>query len=159
MDIKRKTCYIRNWERIISRQILQQRRHTCPIALPVRRNRQLTSRIIVVSHFRTWTDIICVFRTYLKEFLYPVVIRFRRLTLPTVTGIFIYAYHLHWGLLLTKTQKRTLLFCIALLKHGRYFDYWNQLLNMRMRVCYLGCHMLLSSDTHREAITSITAIL
>jgi hypothetical protein len=29
---------------------------------------------------------------------------------------------------------------ITPLKRGRHFDYWNQLLNMRMRVCYLGCH-------------------
>jgi hypothetical protein len=33
-----------------------------------------------------------------------------------------------------------LLFCSTLLKHGRHFDYQNQHLNMRMRVCYLDCH-------------------
>jgi hypothetical protein len=37
-------------------------------------------------------------------------------------------------------HNRTLLFGIILLKHGHHFDYWNQPLNMRMRVCYLDCH-------------------
>jgi uncharacterized membrane protein len=27
-----------------------------------------------------------------------------------------------------------------ILKYGRHFDYQNQPLNMRMRVCYLDCH-------------------
>jgi hypothetical protein len=38
-----------------------------------------------------------------------------------------------------KTQNRTLLFG-SKIKHVRHFDYWNQPLNMRMRVCYLDCH-------------------
>jgi hypothetical protein len=39
-------------------------------------------------------------------------------------------------------QKRitTLLIGSTLLKHGRHFDYWNEPLNMRMRVCYLDYH-------------------
>jgi hypothetical protein len=36
-----------------------------------------------------------------------------------------------------KTQNRTLLFGIRVLKDCRRFDYGNQPLNMRMRVCYL----------------------
>jgi uncharacterized membrane protein len=36
-----------------------------------------------------------------------------------------------------KTQNRTLLFGSTILKHGLHFDYWNQPLNMGMRVCYL----------------------
>jgi hypothetical protein len=36
-----------------------------------------------------------------------------------------------------KMHKRTLLFGSICLKHGLHFDYWNQPLNMRMRVCYL----------------------
>jgi hypothetical protein len=39
-----------------------------------------------------------------------------------------------------KAHKRTLLFGSAVLKHGCHFDYWNQPLNKRMRVCYLDCH-------------------
>jgi hypothetical protein len=37
-------------------------------------------------------------------------------------------------------HNRTLLFGSILLMHGRHFDYWNQTLKMRMRVCYLDCH-------------------
>jgi hypothetical protein len=39
-----------------------------------------------------------------------------------------------------KTHNRMLLYGSILLKHGRYFDYWNQPLNLRIRVCYLDCH-------------------
>jgi hypothetical protein len=48
---------------------------------------------------------------------------------------FLYEYPLHWV-----THNRTLLIGRTILKHGRHFDYWNQPLNMRMRVCYLDCH-------------------
>jgi hypothetical protein len=39
-----------------------------------------------------------------------------------------------------KAHNRTLLFGSTLLKHGRRFDYCNQPLNMRVRVCYPHCH-------------------
>jgi hypothetical protein len=55
-------------------------------------------------------------------------------------GTFLHKHSLHWLLLPTKMYNRTLLFAITLFKHGRHFDYWNQPLNMRMRVCYLHCH-------------------
>jgi hypothetical protein len=38
-----------------------------------------------------------------------------------------------------KTHNRTLLLVSTLLKHCRLFDYWNQPLNMRIRVCCLDC--------------------
>jgi hypothetical protein len=53
---------------------------------------------------------------------------------------FLYEHPLHRALLPTKTHNRTLLFGSTNLKHGRHFDYWNQPLNMRMRVCYLDCN-------------------
>jgi hypothetical protein len=47
---------------------------------------------------------------------------------------------LHWVLLCPqKRHSTTLLFCNTLLKLGCHFYYWNQPLNMRMRVSYLGC--------------------
>jgi hypothetical protein len=78
--------------------------------------------------------------------------------------IFLYEYPLHWILLPTKKKKRkthnrTLLFSSILSKHGHHFDYWNHPLNIRIRVCYLDCHVLLPSITHRKPITSITAVL
>jgi hypothetical protein len=53
---------------------------------------------------------------------------------------FLYEYPLQWVLLPTKNENRTLLFRSIHLKHGQDFNYWNQPLNMRMRVCYLHCH-------------------
>jgi hypothetical protein len=43
-------------------------------------------------------------------------------------------------LLPTKTHNRTLLVGNTLLKHGGHFDYRNQLLKLRMCVCYLHYH-------------------
>jgi hypothetical protein len=54
--------------------------------------------------------------------------------------IFLYEYPLNWVLLLTKTNNAMLFFSGTHLKHGRHFDYWNQPLNVCMRVCYLDCH-------------------
>jgi hypothetical protein len=55
--------------------------------------------------------------------------------------IFLYECPLHWELFpVKKTHNRTLLFGSKVLKNGRHFDYWNQPLNMRMRVYYLDCH-------------------
>jgi hypothetical protein len=54
---------------------------------------------------------------------------------------FLYQYPLYWLPLLTKeTHNRTLLLDSTLLTHSRHFDYWNQPLNMRVRVCYLDYH-------------------
>jgi hypothetical protein len=41
---------------------------------------------------------------------------------------------------LQRTHNRTLLFGSTLLKHGLHFDYWNQPLNMCMRIWHLDCH-------------------
>jgi hypothetical protein len=48
---------------------------------------------------------------------------------------------LHWILLPTKKpQQNAALLYSRVFKHGSHFDYWNQLLNMRMRELYLDCH-------------------
>jgi hypothetical protein len=112
----------------------------------------------------TWSGIICDFRTPLREFFDPVVNRFTRQTLPTLSRkYFFYEYPLHWVLLSTKMYNRTLLFCKTLLKHGRHFDYWNQPQNMRIRVCYLDyhgarlcCYLVIHN---RKFITFIAAVL
>jgi hypothetical protein len=62
----------------------------------------------------------------------------------------------------TKSYNKTLFLGSTLLKHGRRFDYWNEPLNIRMRVCYLSCHEAgLCSHVviHIESPTSITALL
>jgi hypothetical protein len=53
---------------------------------------------------------------------------------------FLYEYPFHWVLLPTKNAQQTLLFGSTILKYCQYFDYWNQPLNVRMRVWYLECH-------------------
>jgi hypothetical protein len=89
----------------------------------------------------TWSSIICDFRTSLREFLNPVVNRFTRQTLPTVCR-----KHFFMNILCIKSfypqkpRNRMLPFDSTLLKHCRYFDYWNQPLIMRMRVYYLDCY-------------------
>jgi hypothetical protein len=93
-----------------------------------------------LSHFRTSSGI-CDFRTSVREFLDPVVNRFKQQTLPTVN-----TKHFFMSIICIETfcpqntHSRTLLFSSILLKHGRHFDYRNRPLNMRMRACYLDYH-------------------
>jgi hypothetical protein len=66
---------------------------------------------------------------------------FTRQTLPTVNR-----KHFFMNILCIvfvcpqKPHNKTLLFRSTFLKHRRHFYYWNQPLNLRMRVCYLDCH-------------------
>jgi hypothetical protein len=84
MDIKHITCDIRTWKKaFISRHILRQHWYTCPIALPVRRKSQWSFGRCL-SHFRTWSGIICDIRTSLVECIDLVENRFTRQTLLTV---------------------------------------------------------------------------
>jgi hypothetical protein len=96
---------------------------------------------LCLSHFRTWSGITCDFQTSLTGFLDTVMNRFTRQTLPILNR-----KHFFMDILCTesvwvhKTHNRTSVFGNTLLKHVHHFDCWNQLLNMRMRVCYLDCH-------------------
>jgi hypothetical protein len=126
----------------ISRHILHHHWYTCPIALPVRQNLQHTSLLTVVSsisapsfrplrHERN----LCHVSGPSCEQLYATNTPLRK------QETFLYEYPLHWVILrITKTHNWTLLLGNKPLKHGRHFNYWNQALNMRMRVCYLDCH-------------------
>jgi hypothetical protein len=81
MEVKRKTCDIRTWEKtFISRHILYQHWYTCPIALSVRRNPQHRSLLTVVSA----TPALPFQLLHQRNVYYPVVNRFTRQTLPTV---------------------------------------------------------------------------
>jgi hypothetical protein len=120
----------------ISQHILHQHWHTCPIALPVRRNLQHRNLLTVVS--ATSTPPFQPLR-HQWNVCHPVVNRFMQQTLPNINR-----KHLFMNILCSesfwpqKTQNKTLLFGNTLLKHNRHFDYWNQPLNMR--ICYLDCH-------------------
>jgi hypothetical protein len=53
---------------------------------------------------------------------------------------FYYEYPLYWVILHTKNGQQNAALRSILLKDGRHFDYWNQPLNIHIRVCYLDCH-------------------
>jgi hypothetical protein len=67
--------------------------------------------------------------------------RFKRQTLPTINRkyFFMNIFRIEF-FCLREMHNRILFFGIILLKHGRHFYYWNQPLNMLMRVCYLDWH-------------------
>jgi hypothetical protein len=89
----------------------------CPIALPV----PLSNVLERISRP-------CCERLYAKNTSYP------------KEGTFIYEYPLHWVFLPTENiQQNAALRCYTR-KHSHRYDYRNQPLNMRMRVCYLDCH-------------------
>jgi hypothetical protein len=121
----------------ISPHILHQHWRTSPVALPVRRNPQHRSLLTVVSAFSTSVS---TSSTSAKR-LPTRGKRFKRQTLSIVNR-----KHFFMNILCTqsfcsqKTHNRTLLFGSIHLKLGRYFEYRNQLLNLRLRVCYLECH-------------------
>jgi hypothetical protein len=81
--------------------------------------------------------IICDFRTSLREFSTHLWTASRDKNLQPQTGNISLWISFAWSPSgHKKTHTRTLLFGITFLKHGRHFDYWNQSLNMRMRVCF-----------------------
>jgi hypothetical protein len=49
-------------------------------------------------------------------------------------------------------HNRMLLFGTTRLKHGRHFGYWNQHLNMRMRVCYQDFFILKEKCIYKEGL-------
>jgi hypothetical protein len=99
--------------------------YTWPIALPVRRNPQHWSLLTVVSATSVST---CTSSAKCLQH-----------TSHCKQETFLYEYIFYSVLLHTKSHNRTLLFG-SKLEHSRHFDYWNQLLNMRMRICYLDWH-------------------
>jgi hypothetical protein len=79
MDIKRKTCDIR------TRKYVYFSAH--PPSTSIHMSHRFTSASFdrCLSHFRTWSGIICYFRTFLREFLDPIVNPFTRQTRPTAS--------------------------------------------------------------------------
>jgi hypothetical protein len=122
----------------ISWHILHQHWYTCPITLPVCQNLQHRSCLTVV-----WGTSTPPFQPLHHQWnvCHPVVNHFTRQTLPTINS-----KHLFMNTVCIesfspqKTHNRMLLFDRTLLKQGFDFDYWNQPLNMCMRICYLDCH-------------------
>jgi hypothetical protein len=94
-----------------------------------------------LSHFRTWSAIICDFRTSWGEILDPAVNRFKRQTLSTVNRkhffmniLCIEYFHPH------KTHNRTLLFRSILSQARSPFWLWKPASVYAHALCYLDCH-------------------
>jgi hypothetical protein len=135
MDVKHKTCDIRTWN--FSETLIHLSHWFTSASKPA----AYTSPVTVVSatsappfqhcHLRndshvTWPS--C-------EPLYGTDTSHRK------QEMLLYVFPLHWVPLPAKNRhNRTVLPGRMLIKHGHHFDYWNQPLNMRMRVCYLYCH-------------------
>jgi hypothetical protein len=123
---------------IISWHILHQHRYTCPIALPLRRKPEHGSILTLVS--ATSASPLQLLH-HQRNICHPVVNRFTRQTLPTVNRKYFFMNVLCvQSFCPQKPHNRTLLFSNTLLKHCRHFDYWNQPLNMWMRLCNLDYH-------------------
>jgi hypothetical protein len=160
MDIKRKTCDIQTWKKKknISRHIL---RPTCPIALPVRWYSHHRSLLTVVSATsapdrassatfeRPWENFSTMSWTALRDRHFPR----KHFFMNILCMELFYSQRKHNG---------TLIFGSILLEHFRHVEYWNQPLNMRLPIYYLGSWkwtVLLSSDTRRNPITPITSVV
>jgi hypothetical protein len=131
MDIKH-VIFEPGKKTFISRHILQQHWYTCPIALPVHVNLQHRSYWLLsqpLLHLRFNLFVISETFATKAESLYATNTSYRK------QETFLHEYPFHWVFLPIKTHNKTLLFGSKNLKYCRHFDYWNQPLNMRMRVC------------------------
>jgi hypothetical protein len=132
MDIKRKTCDMRIWgkhsflnisstniDTLVSSlyQCAKTRNTEVSWLLSQRFNLFIISETFVTKVAISWPSCEPPCTPHLKQ------------------GTVLYKYLLHWSPSPTKTCNRTLFFGNTLLKYGRYFDYRNQPVNMRMRVC------------------------
>jgi hypothetical protein len=121
MDIRRKTCYIRTWEKHLFLDI-------SPTDIV---------RLVPSLYHCVETHSIEAFWVLFHP---PPHLRFNLSEMFSTQLSFLYEYPLHWVLLPTKTYIGTLIFGNILLEHGLHFDFSNQSLNIRMRVWYLDCH-------------------
>jgi hypothetical protein len=138
MYIKRKTCDITTWKKtFISRHILFQHWYTCSIILSMHWNPKHRSLLTVVSATSTPPfQPLC----HQQNIWLPVVNCFTWQTLHTINRKHFFKSILCTESFCPQKKKRTLLFGSTPLKHSRHFDYWNNPVNMRMHLCYLGCH-------------------
>jgi hypothetical protein len=123
MDIKLKIRDIRTWEK---------HRYSCPVALPMRRDPQvfwLLSQPFLHLHF----NLFVISDTFATELWTALRDKHRK------QETFLYEYFCIVYFCQQTTHERNLLFGNALLKNGGHFNYWNQPLNMRMRIWYLDC--------------------
>jgi hypothetical protein len=98
--------------------------------------RSIKSFVCCLSHFRTWSGIICDFERPWENFWTQLWTALCDKHFPPSTGdISLWIA----SALSPFAHNRTLVFG-STLKHGRHFDNWNQPLNTCVRICYLDCH-------------------
>jgi hypothetical protein len=114
----------------ISQHILHQHSYASPIALSVLRNPRRISLSAVVSATSA--------PARASSVTFEALERISRLSCEPLYAI--NASHSKQSFCPQETHNRKSLFSSILLKHGRQFNYWNQPLNMGLRVCYLDCH-------------------
>jgi hypothetical protein len=126
----------------ISRHIFHQQWYTCPcpIALLVRRNPQHRSLLTLVS--ATSVPGRSSYATFerlqiSRPSCEPV---YATNTSHCKQETFLWMSFSIVSFCPQRTHNRTQPLGSAVLRHGRHFDYWNQPLNMHMRICYLDCH-------------------
>jgi hypothetical protein len=142
MDIKRKTCYILTWKKHLFLDISSTNIDTLVPSLyqcfETRSTEvfRLSSKLLphLVGHRPRLSNVL---ERISRPSYEPI---FATNTSHRKHEIFIYEYPLHQSFCPQKTHKKILLFCSTLLKLGHHFHYWNQPLNIRMRICYLAYH-------------------
>jgi hypothetical protein len=140
MYIKHKTCDIRIWKKHIFLDIPSTNIYTLvPLLYQCAETRNVEVFLLLSQPLRFNLFVISeIFVTFLDQ----VVNSFTRQTLPIVNRkyLFMNILCIKSSCPQKKTHNRTLFFGSMLLKHGRHFDYYNQLLSMRMLVFYLECN-------------------
>jgi hypothetical protein len=142
MDTKRKTCDIRTRKNIyFSTNPPPTLIHLSNCFTSASKPAAQKSFHCCLRNFRTWSSIISDFRNVLEGISRPNCEPVYVTTLPTVN-----MKHFLMNILCIESfctqekHNRTVFFGSTLFNHGRQFDWRNQSLNMRMRVCYLDCH-------------------
>jgi hypothetical protein len=141
MDIKRKTCDIRTWKNTYF--------STYPPPTLIHLTHRFTSASKPAAQKSFW--LLSQSLPHLVGYHLQISKVLERISRPSCEPLymkntshckhetFIYEYPLHWVLLPIKIAQKDAALRYTL-KHGRHFHYWNQPLNMCMRICYLNCH-------------------
>jgi hypothetical protein len=144
MDIKRKRCDSRTWEKYLFLDIFTANINTLVPSL----YQYVKTRSIEVFWLLSQPLPLLRFNLFVISETFITKVAISRPRCKTLYAIntsqskretFIYEYPLHW-VRQQKTHNSSLIFRNTLFKHCRHFGYWNKPLNMRMRVCYLDYH-------------------
>jgi hypothetical protein len=134
IDIKRRTCDIRTWKKNLFLHISSTIDTFVPSLYQCVQTRSIEVFWLLSQPFPHLRFNLFI----LSETFATVVNRFMRQMLSTIN----ISLRIYFAIspFPHKKYTTTLLFGSMILKHGCHSDYWNQLLNICMHVCYLDCH-------------------